>query len=97
MTSPRIQADLLALVMLLIGILLALSAHWGLNKAEQRSRELYEQIVGPDHVQDEIESAWIGGKPVAGHWGCLMIVLQVLRSLGVLVAAGALVFWLAGG
>jgi hypothetical protein len=97
MTSPRIQADLLALALFLIGILLVLGAHWALNKAEERSRELYEQIVGPEHAQDEIESAWIGGKPVVGHWGCVVIVLQVLRGLGVLLAIGALVYWLAGG
>jgi hypothetical protein len=62
MTSQRIQgqADLLALVLFIIGILLALGAHWASKKAEERSRELYEQIVGPEHAQGEMEGAWTG-------------------------------------
>jgi hypothetical protein len=76
----------------LLGLLMTIGAHVGHAAATRRARRRYRAMLGdvepPDSRHDRL---WHDVRPLAGAWGCLAIVLEFLRGLGLVIAVGATV------
>jgi hypothetical protein len=83
-----------AVVICLVGIVVAVVAHIGAKTAERRAGERYRELVGGD--ADLPEDGWKGIGPLAGRWGCIVTTLELLRSLGLFLTLGAGLYLVAG-
>jgi hypothetical protein len=85
-----------ALLLLVLGMLIALAAHLGCKVAERRARDVYRELVGEEVASSAPDDAWNGVRPLVARWGCLVTVLEFIRGLGVVVAFGAGLYLVTG-
>jgi len=73
---------------------LAIVAHLGCKLAERRARERYRELV--DEGYDAPADRWEEIRPLVGHWGCLVVGMELARGLGAAVTGGAVLYLLMG-
>jgi hypothetical protein len=79
----------MALLLLLLGLLISLTAHLACKVAERRARVVYREVVGDEVASRAPDDVWSDVRPLVASWGCLVTVLEFIRGLGVVVALGA--------
>jgi hypothetical protein len=77
----------------LLSIFTALITHLLIAAAEQRARTLYLRIMGEHEIAGR-DDIWKDIRPYAGGWGCLTVLLRLLRGLGIAVAFSATLYTL---
>jgi hypothetical protein len=85
-----------ALLLLLLGLLIALAAHLGCKVAERRARATYRELVGEKVASSAPDDLWSDVRPLVAAWGCLVTALEFARGVGVVVALGAGLYLVAG-
>jgi hypothetical protein len=78
-----------AMIIAVLGLIITCTAHLLMKTAEGRSRDVYRQLVGPEYEEAVLEAAWIEGKPLVGRWGCLYMILKLLRAVGIFLIVAA--------
>ena len=84
-----------AVLLMVAGTGLATAAHLTIRVAERHARRAYEELVGEDAARYPPDDAWKGIRSLTGNWGCVVAVLEFLRGLGVAVALGAGIYFVA--
>lgn len=75
----------------LLSMFTALIAHLLIATVEQRARTLYLRIMGEHEIAGH-DDIWEGIRPYAGRWGCLTVLLRLLRGLGIAIAFSATLY-----
>jgi len=85
----------LAILMVVLGVVLAAMSHLGIKAAERRAREAYGELVGEETATNPPDDVWKDIRPLVGSWGCAVMTLEFVRGMGVIIALGAGVYLVA--
>jgi hypothetical protein len=79
----------------LLGFVMAWSAHAVCRLAERRAKDAYRELVG-DKAPTIPNDKWQAIRPLIGRWGCILPLMEFIRGVGILLAAGAAVHLITG-
>jgi hypothetical protein len=86
----------MAIPLLVLGLLIALTAHLGRKVAERRAQEVYRELVGEEVASGTPDDVWNDVRPLVARWGCLVTVLEFIRGLGIVVALAVGLYLITG-
>jgi hypothetical protein len=86
----------MAILLLMVGLVIALTAHLGCRVAERRAQEVYHELVGEEAASSAPHEIWGDVRPLVARWGCLVTVLEFVRGLGVVAALAAGLYLITG-
>ncbi|MFP4345792.1 MAG: hypothetical protein ACLFU8_13945 [Anaerolineales bacterium] len=75
-----------AWLLLILGLLLALTAHLVGKEAERRARETYDQLLRSEWQRSIPQDAWTAVRPIVGRWGGFVVLLNLVRGLALVMA-----------
>jgi len=81
----------------ILGLVIALAAHLLLGIVGRQADRAHRHLVGEKHAVSAQRDGWGEMRSLVGGWGCLHIVLEFLRGLGVLIAVSGGVYGLLSG